>query len=234
MSLIKTPDTSHLTEKDFDNVYEPAEDSYILLDALETEIEEIRRLKPTVALEVGPGSGIISAALANLTLNHNSNKKLCFVFSCDVNFAACNATKRTAVQNNIPGNLEVIRCNLMDSIRDRLHQNIDLIVCNPPYVVTTNEELNYVKSSVSHDIGIEAAWAGGIDGCSSVTNSLIQALPEILSSQGVCYLVVEHSNKPDLLKEFAESLGLNTSIVLQRRAGREFLMVMKISKSDKK
>ena len=111
---------------DFDNVYEPAEDSYILLDALETEIEEIRRLKPTVALEVGPGSGIISAALANLTLNHNSNKKLCFVFSCDVNIAACNATKRTAVQNNAPGNLEVIRCNLMDSIRDRLHQNIDL------------------------------------------------------------------------------------------------------------
>ena len=117
------------TFSDFDNVYEPAEDSYILLDALETEIEEIRQLKPTIALEVGPGSGIISAALANLTVNHNSNKKLCFVFSCDVNFAACNATKRTAIQNNVPGNLEVIRCNLMESIRDRLHQNIDLSTC---------------------------------------------------------------------------------------------------------
>ena len=127
---------------DFDNVYEPAEDSYILLDALETEIEEIRRLKPTVALEVGPGSGIISAALANLTLNHNSNKKLCFVFSCDVNFAACNATKRTAVQNNTPGNLEVIRCNLMDSIRDRLHQNIDLSM----YFIKT--KCNRAKSSI--------------------------------------------------------------------------------------
>ena len=56
----------------------------------------------------------------------------------------------------------------------------------------------------------------------------------IFNTLGVCYLVVEHSNKPDLLKEFAESLGLNTSIVLQRRAGREFLMVMKLSKSDKK
>ena len=50
---------------------------------------------------------------------------------------------------------------------------------------------------------------------------------------GICYIVVEQSNKPELIKELACSKGLNSSIILQRRAGREFLMVMKLSKANK-
>ena len=52
-----------------------------------------------------------------------------------------------------------------------------------------------------------------------------------LTFLGICYIVVEKSNKPELIKELACSMGLNSSIILQRRAGREFLMVMKLSKT---
>jgi len=233
MSTITTPDTSHLTAKDFDSVYEPAEDSFILLDALEIELKQIRQLNPTFALEIGPGSGIISAALANLTVNENSPQKLSYVFSCDINISACVATNRTAYHNNVSGNLDVICCNLLESLKHRLFENIDLVVCNPPYVPTSDEELMNIKHSKPVDIGIEAAWAGGNDGCSSVTNSLIKLLPQILSSLGVCYLVVEQANKPEYIRNLADSLGLECSIVLQRRAGREYLMVMKLSKRNK-
>jgi len=230
MSSIKTPDTSHLTSKEFENVYEPAEDSFILLDALEIEIEKIQELKPTFAVEIGPGSGIISAALANIPVSDKLTQKLCFVFSCDINVSACQATQRTAHQNNVSSNVAVVCSNLLEGLIDRCRENIDLVVCNPPYVVTSEEELLNVRNNDTLIAGIEAAWAGGKLGCASVTNSLIQILPHILSPKGVCYIVLEQSNKPEEVGRYADTFGLNHSIILQRRAGREFLLVMKLKK----
>ena len=42
---ICTPLYSHLQNKEFENVYEPAEDTFLLLDALEKDAEEIRGRK---------------------------------------------------------------------------------------------------------------------------------------------------------------------------------------------
>lgn len=229
MCTIDTPDISHLNHEDFETVYEPAEDSFILLDALEIELSEIRKLKPTFAVEVGPGSGILSAALANITSNEECSEKLCMVFACDINLSACKATKKTASKNNASSNVEVICSDLLVGIADRLRGKIDLVFCNPPYVVTSDEELLHVKSSGIGTAGIEASWAGGKQGCASVTNCLLNILPKILSPRGVCYIVLEQSNKPDIVGEYAESLGLTQTVILKRRAGRELLLVMKFT-----
>lgn len=73
-TMIPTPDLSHLTRKDYDLVYEPAgtkitrhpsrylshphisptaEDTFILLDALEKDADELKQLQPSICLEVG-------------------------------------------------------------------------------------------------------------------------------------------------------------------------------------
>ena len=62
--MLPTPDTSHLTSKDYDNIYEPAEDSFALLDALAKDIDLNSESQGKAILEIGSGTGIISTFLA--------------------------------------------------------------------------------------------------------------------------------------------------------------------------
>ena len=40
-----TPNFSHITQEDFEHIYEPAEDTFLLLDALEKDIHILQDLK---------------------------------------------------------------------------------------------------------------------------------------------------------------------------------------------
>lgn len=50
---IPTPQIAHFTEEDYRDIYEPAEDSFILLDALEKDADLIRLTEPTLSVEIG-------------------------------------------------------------------------------------------------------------------------------------------------------------------------------------
>ena len=208
---LPTPDISHLNLADYDHVYEPAEDSFLLLDALQKEKRFITtHVKPLICLEVGSGSGVISTFLAQLL-----GPKHVYL-STDINPKAAEITSRTGRQNNV--NLNPVLTDLTSALEKRLQHNVDILIFNPPYVVTPSEE---VGSS-----GIEASWAGGDSG-REVIDRFFPIVGKLLSERGVFYLVIIRENNQDEIEQIMKGYGLKMSVVLNRRSGPEFLSILK-------
>ena len=52
--MIPTPDTSHLRKSEYrDSVYDPAEDTFALIDALEEDANELQASPPRLCVEIG-------------------------------------------------------------------------------------------------------------------------------------------------------------------------------------
>jgi len=97
-----------------DQVYPPAEDSYLLLRAALREVRQIDRV-----LEVGTGSGCVAAGLLG---------RAAAVVATDINPHAVECTRARGV--------EAVRTDLFAG----LSGPFDLVLFNPPYLPTLPEE----------------------------------------------------------------------------------------------
>lgn len=110
-------------------VYDPAEDSFLFLDALELEEDRIRKLKPSVIVEIGSGSGILGCFLAKNLVDIPPT-----VIGIDINPEAAVASSATAAMNGVAA--DYVMGNLFSSIK--ANNNIDVVLFNP--VSITNGE----------------------------------------------------------------------------------------------
>jgi len=54
VGMIPTPDIGHLRQPKYrDNVYDPAEDTFALMDALEQDIDTLKALDASLCVEIG-------------------------------------------------------------------------------------------------------------------------------------------------------------------------------------
>lgn len=209
---METPITSHLNVNDYKLIYEPSQDTFLLLDALESDLPYIENvLQPSLCLEIGSGSGVIITALSKRLKNTQC-------LATDINIHACLATYRTANKNNV--DVECLHGNLADALRSNL---VDLLVFNPPYVITTEEE--YRTACVDGEVA--CSWAGGPSG-RMVIDQLLKNLPAILSSKGVMYLLLLKENDPDAIIVYLKDLGFKAVKLMERTIPGERLCVLKI------
>ncbi|KAL0207561.1 hypothetical protein P9112_012189 [Eukaryota sp. TZLM1-RC] len=192
------------------DVYPPSEDTFLLLDALEDEFDFLNSLNPSIILEVGPGSGVCITALTKIFPNS-------LAAAVDINSSACTCSKQTATMNNTV--VDLLNGDLLSSI----HTPADLILFNPPYVPTEQDECSSAQS-LGH---LDAAWAGGIDGF-HITESFLCDLPRVLDGCGVCYMVIMEENGFSRIKSLLNNHGLNCVLVKSKGNAFEKLSIIKI------
>jgi len=159
-----------------DNVYIPAEDSYLLADNL--EIKEGQSV-----LEIGTGSGIVAMYASRLTDK---------ITVTDINFDACELARKNFKANNIK-NIEILFGNLFEVVKNR---KFDVILFNTPYLPTEDDDVI--------DDNINYAFDGGLNG-RKVIDLFLNEVGNHLNDAGIVQIIQSSlSGNEETLKKFDE------------------------------
>ncbi|AKB47951.1 putative methyltransferase [Methanosarcina sp. Kolksee] len=184
---------------DTDLVYEPAEDSFLLADAALKEAKPGMRI-----LEIGTGSGFVSSVLL-------ANLKEIRLVATEINPHAARCAKMNGI--------EVIRTDLFRGIKSKNPETLfDLILFNPPYLPTSEEEkvpgwLNY-------------AFDGGISGRDTL-EKFLDEVRDYLKPGGEILVLISSITGLDAVKEKMETLGFAVEVVARKKVSFEELIVVK-------
>jgi release factor glutamine methyltransferase len=176
-------------------VYEAAEDSHLLARAAVTRAE-----RGDLVLDVGTGSGYVAATVAETTGAR--------VIGSDLNPHACRRAREAGV--------EAVRADLLAPFRDGA---FDLVVFNPPYLPTAEDE--------ERDDWMERALSGGESG-REVVDPFLDTVRRVLAPDGTVLLLVSSLTGIDAVRDRARDDGLTTRVVSEESFPFERLVVLSL------
>jgi release factor glutamine methyltransferase len=248
INMLPTPSTSHISF--FSTIYEPAEDSFLLLDTLSNETESAwlkdrfpRQTSSPLVTEIGTGSGVVIAFLA-ANAKAILGRDDVLALGVDVNADACTATKVT-VQNALAEQKSptLYLGSLCSDLGNSFNRNsVDILIFNPPYV--PSDVLPALPQMAgpgrsrfdteSHLLSL--SYAGGKKGMET-TDRLLDDLPRILSARGVAYVMFCARNEPEEVKtRIEQEWGGRWSVETVGRSGKtagwEKLEILRIWRSN--
>ena len=265
------PSMDHLTSFDYDNVYEPADDTYLLLDGLGVEFDggapgrgatstsiatsasasgksggiQVTSNHPadrvSITLEIGCGTGVVTTYLAKVLYDRRQRiQKKELLEGCnesngdiqcppsamhyltDVNPHAVKVALRTAEASGLPrGTVESVLCDLASPLLDKLSGKVDVLIFNPPYVPTPDDEVG--------SRGIEASWAGGKDGRVVLDRALPQIAHLLSKPHGAAYVITVDDNLPEDIADKMKVHGIQVKPFVRRKARNEYLSVQRFT-----
>src|SRR3989338_7846319 len=148
-------------------IYQPAEDSYLLSEVLGKEIPELLKKNQHLQfLEIGSGSGILLETAKRLGIKREH------IFGSDIN--------QEAVEHCRSLDFNCIYSDLFENVQGKY----DLIIFNPPYLPKDSKE---PKDS-------QLATTGGLQG-SEIINEFLKEAENYLEENGRIFLLISSLTK---------------------------------------
>ncbi|SFM18721.1 HemK2/MTQ2 family protein methyltransferase [Methanolobus profundi] len=178
-----------------DQVYDPAEDSYLLADTALELVKDGMNI-----LEIGTGSGFVSAVI-------KANR--------DVRLIATEISP-LAAECARSNNIDVIRTDMFAGLKNGQH--FDVIIFNPPYLPTSEDEkvpgwLNY-------------AFDGGVDGRKDI-KPFMEQVHNYLKPHGIILLLISSLTGIDEVLEEMRHHGFASNTIASKKCSFEELVVIK-------
>lgn len=172
----------------FENVYEPAEDTFLFAENLDIQ-------KDDMVFDIGTGCGMLSILAAEKTTH---------VVAVDINPFAVRCAKENARLNHVGERLSFVQGDLFTSLR--LCERFDVILFNAPYLPSeSSEEVSW----------LEQAWVGGVSGRTVIDRFIVEA-PKYLKSNGHVLLMQSTLSDVDKTLYMFERSGLKASVTAKR------------------
>jgi release factor glutamine methyltransferase len=172
-----------------EEVYEPAEDSFLFAKNLSVNAGER-------VLDVGTGTGVLGIVAA---------EKAGEVLAVDVNPYAVRCAKWNASLNNVRERMAFARADLFDALRETTQ--FDVVLFNAPYLPSEASEMN---------TWLGRAWAGGVNGRQVIDRFIVEA-PTHLSRKGRVFLMQSTlAGVEETQQRFAER-GMVAQVVAEQR-----------------
>jgi len=193
--IIINPIPDPLIRCDFENVYYPSDDSYLLIDYFKKNIstnyfDGIQLNEIDNILDMGTGTGIVAIFLKNIqSLNLNFKPT---IYASDILEDSIKCAKINEKLNQKHNEIIYLKSDLFTSFPKSWESIFNIVIFNPPYLPSlASNEGKLAKSGIDH------SWNGGLEGI-EITINFLKGVKNFINLNKAHYIYFISSTKCDL------------------------------------